>query len=306
MFAAIAGLGLVAIAVQYDPQLTDVLPILVGFVTWVVCLSVLTDALRSEERRAAPAAAADPAAPVEPRRPARRGFLLGAGLMAVASVGVVALGRVLGQGRRHVEETRRLLRLPGSASPTPPPDVSVGLEGVTPWRTPNDSFYLIHTALIPPAIEPTDWQLRIHGMVDREVVLTYADLMAREPTEAWVTLNCVSNPVGGLLIGNAWWSGVRTADLLREAGVRDGADAVLQTSDDGWTCGTPLAALTDDRDAMLAIAMNGQALPIDHGFPVRTPRARPVRLRVGLQVGGRLGGEQVRGHIGVLDATRLG
>ena len=276
VFAAIAGLGLVAIAVQYDPQLTDVLPILVGFVTWVVCLSVLTDALRSEERRAARAAAADPGDPgdpgdpVEPRRPARRGFLLGAGLMAVASVGVAVLGRVLGQGRRHVEETRRLLRLPGVSEPDAPSGVSVGLEGVTPWRTPNDSFYLIHTALIPPAIEPKDWQLRIHGMVDREVVLSYADLMARQPTEAWVTLNCVSNPVGGLLIGNAWWSGVRTADLLREAGVQDGADAVLQTSDDGWTCGTPLAALTDDRDAMLAIAMNGQALPIDHGFPVRT------------------------------------
>ena len=117
VFAAIAGLGLVAIAVQYDPQLTDVLPILVGFVTWVVCLSVLTDALRSEERRAARAAAADPGDRVEPRRPARRGFLLGAGLMAVASVGVVVLGRVLGQGRRHVEETRRLLRLPGVSEP---------------------------------------------------------------------------------------------------------------------------------------------------------------------------------------------
>jgi Oxidoreductase molybdopterin binding domain len=94
--------------------------------------------------------------------------------------------------------------------------------------------------------------------------------MARELTEAWVTLNCVSNAVGGSLIGNAWWSGVRTADLLKEAGVLPGADAVLQTSDDGWTCGTPVAALTDDRNAMLAVAMNGQALPIEHGFPVRT------------------------------------
>ena len=89
-------------------------------------------------------------------------------------------------------------------------------------------------------------------MVDREMVLTYDDLMARQLTEAWVTLNCVSNPVGGTLIGNAWWSGVRSPTCCAEAGVQDGADAVLQTSDDGWTCGTPLAALTDDRDAMLA------------------------------------------------------
>ena len=94
--------------------------------------------------------------------------------------------------------------------------------------------------------------------------------MDRQFTEAWITLNCVSNPVGGDLIGNAWWSGVRLADILAEAGPQEGADAVLQTSEDGWTCGTPLAALTDDRNAMLAVAMNGTPLPIEHGFPVRT------------------------------------
>ena len=141
---------------------------------------------------------------------------------------------------------------------------------MAPWATPVDDFYLIHTAIVLPTIEPEDWQLRIHGMVDREITLTYQDLLARERTEAWVTLNCVSNPVGGDLIGNAWWSGVRLADLLAEAGVSDGADAVLQTSEDGWTCGTPLSALTDGRDAMLAVAMNGRPLPIEHGFPVRT------------------------------------
>ncbi len=85
-----------------------------------------------------------------------------------------------------------------------------------------------------------------------------------------MTLNCVSNPVGGDLISNAWWSGTRLKDLLEEAGVQQGADAVKQTSEDGWTCGTPLSALTDDRGAMLAYAMNGDPLPIEHGFPVRT------------------------------------
>ena len=107
-------------------------------------------------------------------------------------------------------------------------------------------------------------------MVDREITLTYAELVDRQFTEAWITLNCVSNPVGGDLIGNAWWSGVRLADMLAQAGPQAGADAVLQTSDDGWTCGTPLAALTDGRNAMLAVAMNGTPLPIEHGFPVRT------------------------------------
>jgi hypothetical protein len=131
------------------------------------------------------------------------------------------------------------------------------------------SFYRIDTAVVVPTIEPSDWSLRIHGMVERELTLTYDDLVSRQLTEAWVTLCCVSNPVGGDLIGNAWWSGVRVADLLREAGVRAGADAVKQTSKDGWTCGTPLAAMTDDRNAMLAIAMNGEPLPVEHGFPVR-------------------------------------
>ena len=202
--------------------------------------------------------------------PPRRGFLLGAGLMVLASVGVTVLGGVLGRGRRQVEESRRLLRLPGVSRPDPPAGVSVGLDGIAPWRTPNEDFYLVHTALIPPAIEPKNWRLRIHGKVERELVLTYDDLMARQFTEEWVTLNCVSNTVGGNLIGNAWWSGVRVADLLKEVGVLDGADAVLQTSDDGWTCGTPLAALTDGRNAMLTVAMNGDPLPIEHGFPVRT------------------------------------
>ena len=146
----------------------------------------------------------------------------------------------------------------------------VGLAGISPWMTPLTDFYRIHTAIVVPAIEPSQWRLRIHGLVDREIVLTYQQLLDRRLTEDWITLNCVSNEVGGPLIGNAWWSGVRLADLLAEAGVQPGADAVLQTSDDGWTCGTPLSALTDDRYAMLAVAMNGKPLPIEHGFPVRT------------------------------------
>jgi hypothetical protein len=106
-------------------------------------------------------------------------------------------------------------------------------------------------------------------MVDREITLSYAELVDRQLTETWVTLCCVSNVVGGDLIGNAYWSGVLIRDILAEAGVQPGADAVKQTSDDGWTCGTPLSALTDDRNAMLAIAMNGEPLPLRHGFPVR-------------------------------------
>jgi DMSO/TMAO reductase YedYZ molybdopterin-dependent catalytic subunit len=190
--------------------------------------------------------------------------------VAVISLGLGVLGRLWGSGRRAVEESRRLLRLTGVSEPKVPTATKVGVEGITPWLTSADDFYLIHTAIALPTIEPEEWRLRIHGMVDHEITLSFQNLLSRERTEAWVTLNCVSNVVGGDLIGNAWWSGVRLADILREAGVSPEADAVLQTSEDGWTCSTPLAALTDDRDAMLAIAMNGRPLPVEHGFPVRT------------------------------------
>ena len=210
-------------------------------------------------------AAAEPAA-----AHGRRTFLVRAALVGGAAVVVAGAGRVLGTGRRAVEETRRLLRIEGAGQTPPPRGSSLGVDDIASWQTPNDDFYQIHTALVVPAIAPVDWRLRIHGMVEREIELTYDALLARERTEAWVTLNCVSNPVGGDLVGNALWTGVLTSELLAEAGVLPGADAVLQTSEDGWTCGTPLEALTDARGAMLAVAMNGEALPIEHGFPVRT------------------------------------
>ena len=186
-----------------------------------------------------------------------------------------------------------------------PKPARIGLQGITPWQTANSSFYRIDTAIVVPAIEPTEWSLRIHGKVDREITLTFADLVARELTEAWVTLCCVSNEVGGDLIGNAWFSGVRLADILAEAGPHADADAVLQTSDDGWNCGTPLAVLTDDRNAMLAIAMNGEPAAARARLPGPDGRAGAVRLRLGVQVGGRHGGHQVRRDLGVLDRAGL-
>jgi DMSO/TMAO reductase YedYZ molybdopterin-dependent catalytic subunit len=267
VYVALAAVGAVAVATQRGTTSLNYLPLAVGFTTWLICLSLLTEPLRRAELADARAATGE----AEPEQvPSRRGFLVGAGLMTLASLFVAGVGRVVGSGRRHVEETRRLLRLSGVTEPAVPGRTRIGVRGLTPWQTANDDFYLIHTAIVVPTIEPRDWKLRIHGMVDRELEITYNDLLARERTEAWITLNCVSNPVGGNLIGNAWWSGVRLKDLLEEAGVHSGADAVKQTSDDGWTCGTPLSTLLDDRNAMLAVAMNGEPLPIDHGFPVRT------------------------------------
>ena len=197
----------------------------------------------------------------------RRGFLQLAGGVALGSVAVGAAGRLVGGKRTAVSEARDRLVLP--KPPTLAAPAGVQAEGAVPWTTPNVDFYRIDTALSIPLVKPADWQLRIHGMVDKELTLSFQDLLDRTPVHKWTTLCCVSNEVGGDLIGNALWSGVLLKDLLAEVGPRADADAVLQTSKDGWTCGTPIEAMTDDRQSMLAFAMNGEPLPLEHGFPVR-------------------------------------
>jgi DMSO/TMAO reductase YedYZ molybdopterin-dependent catalytic subunit len=202
---------------------------------------------------------------------ARRTFLRTAAVIAVASVIVGGAGEVLASRQRRrqaLERVRAALRLPARRV-EPPAGTTLEIEGQSPWLTPNRDFYRIDTSLTPPLVDPTEWSLRIHGMVDREMTLTYQDLIDRGLHDAWVTICCVSNPVGGDLIGNTIWSGVPIKDILDEVGVHADADALKSTSDDGWTCGTPLAALTDGREALLALAMDGEPLPIAHGFPVR-------------------------------------
>ncbi|GAA1930114.1 molybdopterin-dependent oxidoreductase [Nocardioides marmoribigeumensis] len=247
-----------------DPA--SLLPVVTGLVTWLLVLPVLLDPLRGADRDGADEAdRPDGAAGADA---GRRTFLRRAVLVGLGAAAAGLVGGMFGRKRREVERDIASLDLPVTRG-TVPAGADLGLEGLAPWRTPNRDFYLIDTTIGVPAIRKEDWSLRIHGMVDKEIRLSYDDLLARELTEAWVTLCCVSNEVGGSLVGNAHWSGVRIADLLREAGVQDGADAVLQTSEDGWTCGTPVQALTDGRDALLAIAMNGEPLPVEHGFPVR-------------------------------------
>ena len=154
-----------------------------------------------------------------------------------------------------------------SAAPEIPADAT--LSPLTPFITPNDDFYLIDTALSVPRIRLETWAIDIGGRVDRPLRLTYADILARPQIERVVTLACVSNEVGGDLIGTAVWQGVLLADLLAEVGVRSDATQVFGTSVDGWTCGFPVEAALDGRDAMIAIGMNGEALPLQHGFPAR-------------------------------------
>ncbi|HYJ68320.1 MAG TPA: molybdopterin-dependent oxidoreductase [Nocardioidaceae bacterium] len=249
---AIAG---IAVMTRDDSRPVDVMPVIAGAAAGLLVYRWLLG-------RAMEASAADADALT------RRQFLRATGVAVAGAAVVGGLGRWATEARRSVERARDALRL-RLRTPATPAGADLGVDGLTSWVTPNDDFYRIDTTLSPPLVKPDDWELRIHGMVDRELTLTYQDLVERGLSNAWVTLCCVSNPVGGDLISNAWWSGVRIDDLLAEVGVSPDADALLSTSHDGWTCGTPLAALTDGRDALLAIAMNGEPLPIEHGFPVR-------------------------------------
>jgi DMSO/TMAO reductase YedYZ molybdopterin-dependent catalytic subunit len=202
--------------------------------------------------------------------PARRGFL--AASVATAGIAGVAglAGRLLSE-RTSVATARQDLHLPKPTATVPglPPGVNLDIPGLSPFITSNNSFYRVDTAIVLPQVAPSSWQLRIHGMVNREITLTFDELLKRPLVEDYITLCCVSNPVAGPYIGNALWLGTSLASLLREAGIQAGADQLLCTSVDGFTSGTPVATVMDGRDALLAVAMNGQPLPVAHGFPAR-------------------------------------
>ena len=200
----------------------------------------------------------------------RRRFVGGAIGIGSAAVLVGGVGRLL-QQRFEVSAERSDIALPAPASPSAalPANAQLPVEGMQPFVTPNTDFYRIDTALVVPQVSKDSWRLKIHGMVDNPIELTFADLLERPQVERYVTLSCVSNPIGGDLVGNAQWQGVLLKDVLDEAGVQPGATQVVSTSIDGWTAGTPTEAVMDGRDALLAIAMNGEPLPARHGYPVR-------------------------------------
>ena len=201
----------------------------------------------------------------------RRAFLVTSiGAVAVAGVAGGA-GRVAINRRFDVAASRAAVRLPApkSAARTLPRGVDLKIDGLSPFVTSNKDFYRVDTALIVPQLSTDDWRLKIHGMVDRPVEIDFETLLKRDLIERDITLTCVSNEVGGPYVGSARWLGAPLADLLREAGVHGSADQIISTSIDGMTIGTPTAVVMDGRDAMLAIGMNGQPLPPEHGFPVR-------------------------------------
>jgi DMSO/TMAO reductase YedYZ molybdopterin-dependent catalytic subunit len=214
--------------------------------------------------------AAKPVLPAGPRAPERRSFL-GASTATVAVAAAAGLtGRLLAE-RSSVAQARNSVHIPKPKQTVPalPAGINLDVPGISPFITSNNNFYRVDTAIVLPQVAPSSWQLRIHGMVSREITLSFDELLKRPLLEDYVTLCCVSNPVEGPYIGNALWLGTSLASLLREAGIQAGADQLLCTSVDGFTSGTPVQTVMDGRDAMLAVAMNGQPLPVAHGFPAR-------------------------------------
>jgi DMSO/TMAO reductase YedYZ molybdopterin-dependent catalytic subunit len=266
-------IGMLSVINRSDVGLAGVLPSLAATVTAGVVMRHLGELIRAGEEPVLDETGSGSAAPesTEEAEQQRRRFLITGGLVAAGAVGAAVLGRWLGAERFGAARSRAAVRIPDpvdrAASSTLDPAGSI--RGLSTFHTANSDFYRVDTALTIPQITAEDWELRIHGMVRRPLRLSYQELLRRPLIERDITLACVSNPVGGPYVGNARWSGVRIADLLREVGVDPAADQAVSRSHDGMTIGTPTAALTDDRDALLAVAMNGEPLPLEHGFPVR-------------------------------------
>ena len=211
--------------------------------------------------------------PASGRRPAgvdRRHFLRRTAVVGFATVTGGSLLRVL-DARAEVGAVRAALGLPAPVRRAPGnlAAANLGVAGISPVVTSNATFYRIDTALVVPQVDPRNFTLSVRGMVDRPLSLSYAQLLAMPQVEADITITCVSNEVGGDLVGLARWQGVLLRDVLAMAGVQPGADQIVGESVDGFTAGFPTTFGTDDRFAMIALGMNGEPLPIVHGFPAR-------------------------------------
>lgn len=245
----------------------DAIPSLLGTLAGLAALRFLIAPLwKAKGLPDAPAGAT-----VDTPGASRRRFFAATGITAAAAGIAATGGRLLSAARSNIAQARDAVQLPVpvKAAAAVPAGVQSPVPGVAPWVTPNGEFYRIDTALSVPEINADEWELRVHGLVEEEVRLTFQDLLDADLIESHVTLTCVSNPVGGNLAGNAKWLGLPIREVLERAKPTDGADMVLSTSVDGFSASTPLEVLQDDRDAILAIGMNDEPLPLEHGYPVR-------------------------------------
>src|SRR5882757_3716426 len=265
--AALAGSA--AVLSRAGASVFDVVPTLIGAACGVVVLRFLTSE-RFTDGDVAPPRSDDAETSDRPANPGRRLSLAAMGFVGAGVLSGV-FGAVLSRNIHSVSGDREAFKPPPIKDPIRPVPANVQPDGVAlpSFVTANQDFYRIDTALSVPQLSRNEWQLKIHGMVDREITYRFDDLTKFDLVEKMVTLTCVSNPVGGDLVSNAVWTGYRVRDLLTAAGIHPDADMVMSTSTDGFTAGTPVEALTDDRDALLAITMNGQPLPVEHGYPAR-------------------------------------
>ncbi len=266
VIAAAGVLGCIAVLSRQGATALDTIPTVAGAACGVAALRLLTRRFWPE--LAGPKDPEDTADHDEPDAGRRRLVMFGLLGFGVVS-GVV--GAVITRLVHSVAADRKSFALPRPRTSAPPIPADVQPNGVAlpSFVTAGADFYRVDTALSVPQLSHGDWRLRIHGMVDREATYSFDDLADFDVVETVTTLTCVSNPVGGKLISTGVWTGYRVADLLAAAGVHTDADMLLSTSIDGFTAGTPVEALTDGRDALLAVGLNGQPLPIEHGYPAR-------------------------------------
>ncbi|MGQ0779065.1 MAG: molybdopterin-dependent oxidoreductase [Pseudonocardiales bacterium] len=272
LLAVLGAVGSAAVLTRPIVDTLDVVAPLASLVAGVGVFAILHRLGRpSAETASAETASAETAAGPTAIEVRRRGLLVGSAAVAVGAVAAGTGGQFLIR-RSGVEASRQAIGSiePEVPAPTIPAGADFAADGSPTFITPNSEFYRVDINLTVPQLRAEDWRLRIHGMVDRELNLDWADLTSRRLVERTVTMTCVSNEIGGPYISTANFTGVLLADILAEAGVQRGADQLFTTSVDGWTCGTPTADVADPgRQAMLVIGMNSEPLPAEHGFPVR-------------------------------------
>jgi DMSO/TMAO reductase YedYZ molybdopterin-dependent catalytic subunit len=264
---ALTGVGFLAMLQQEDAQLPmALLSVAIQAIVGIQVLTMLIGAAPVAEVAGTP----DPAAATPNTR---RGFLMRAGGLGALAVVGGGIGRSLVEGRAtQVATVAAEIPPPVEPAPTPGPDSSFDVAGITPLIVPNGDFYRIDTALVTPSVDVNGWTLRVHGMVRNEVTLTFAQLLELPLVEQYITIACVSNEVGGQLVGNAKWTGVRLTDVLDMAEVLPGATQIVPRSIDSWAAGFPTEWVTAPerpRDALIAVKMNDEPLPAAHGFPAR-------------------------------------
>ncbi len=282
--AIFVGFGAVALFSAVTVLLAPLLPAVVGAATAVgVALAVLSYLLNGSGLAVAGSATTgtlasggsrNRVAPPVATMPnwSRRRFMITSATLVAVSAGAGAVGRLLLDKQHPSDVPAAASGLPKPAQAVAPltPEQSISLPGLTPLVVPNDQFYRIDTALLVPSVDASTWSLKVDGMVEHPLVFSYNDLLAMPLFEQYVTIQCVSNEVGGNLVGNTLWTGVKLKEVLANAGIKDGATQIVGRSVDGFTVGFPTSwALDPSREPMIAVGMNGKPLPAAHGYPAR-------------------------------------